>query len=67
MKQLLFAVTLLVVLGAAATLRLAGASEDIDGLMKADQAFNEATAARGLEGFRSFLAEDVRRSAAPGS
>ncbi|MBI3670926.1 MAG: DUF4440 domain-containing protein [Acidobacteria bacterium] len=59
MKQLLFAVTLLAVLGAAVTLRPAGALADIDALMKTDQAFSEATATRGLEGFRSFLAEDV--------
>ena len=55
------------VLGAAVLL-MAGAlaagraarESDKDGLLQADRNFNDATAARGLEGFSSFLAENVR-------
>ena len=36
-----------------------GAVADVLALLTADQAFNDATAARGLEGFLSFLADDV--------
>ena len=59
MKRLLFALAILLALGATAALVPGSPPADTDALLNADQAFNDATAARGLEGFRCFLAEDV--------
>ena len=36
-----------------------GSTAEVSALVAADQAFNDATSARGLEGFLSFLADDV--------
>ncbi len=59
MKRLFFAAAILVLLGSAEARPPAGSPAGTYALMKTDQAFNDATAVRGLEGFRSFLAEDV--------
>jgi ketosteroid isomerase-like protein len=45
--------------GSAAAVTRSSREADREALLKADRAFDDATATRGLDGFRSFLADDV--------
>ena len=59
MKRLcVFCIGVFLLAGAMAS-RLAARGPDQDALLRADRDFNDATAARGLDGFASFLADNV--------
>jgi len=58
-KSWVFWVAVSLVSAAVFSRQAPGQSLDVQNLMQADRDFNDATAARGLEGFRSFLADNA--------
>jgi ketosteroid isomerase-like protein len=59
MKRVIIAVLILVVAAAGVAYSRPSAEADASALMNADQDFSNATGAKGLDGFASFLAEDA--------
>jgi ketosteroid isomerase-like protein len=58
-KRFFLAAVAVLVLSASAGRPPVAKPADIAGLLEADQAFDRATATKGLEGFASFIADDV--------